>query len=244
MLKDDISVVIIASNADKTIKECLDNLKSFQEVILYLNNSIDKTREIAKKYLNVKIIDGEFIGFGNTRNRATSYASNNWILSLDSDEILDDKIINEIKSQDYSNKHIIYVLKLDNHFLGKKTISRDFKERLFNKNHTKFNDNEVHEKLIIKESSIKVSLKESIKHLNITDINQTLTKMIKYTDLGAKDKKICFFSIVILKAFFAFFQTYFLKGYIIDGWRGFTIAITYSNRRFYKYLKQFLNCQK
>ena len=73
---------------------------------------------------------------------------------------------------------------------------------------------------------------------------QTLLKMIKYTDLGAEGKKTCFFVVVIAKAFFAFLQTYFLRFYFINGWRGFVIASSNANRRFYRYLKQYINCQK
>ncbi len=70
-----------------------------------------------------------------------------------------------------------------------------------------------------------------------------MTKMIQYTDLGAKDKKTCFFIVVIAKATFAFIQTYFLQFYILNGWRGFVIAVSNANRRFYKYLKQYINCK-
>jgi hypothetical protein len=102
----------------------------------------------------------------------------------------------------------------------------------------------VHEKVKVLKQNNLITLKNRFKHLNIIDINQTLYKTIKYTDLAAQDKKICYFSIVIAKAFFAFIQTYFLRLYFLNGWVGFTVAISNANRRFYKYLKQFLNCQK
>jgi len=241
---DNISVVLIAQNAQDTIEECLASLVDFSEVILYLNGSTDTTKEIGMQFSNVKIVEGNFLGFGKTKNKAASYSSNEWILSLDSDEILNKNIIKNIIDADFSKINNVYILKRDNYFLGATTVSKDFIVRVYNTKHTKFNDNMVHEKVMIHNDTNKVTLKGSFKHLNIIDINQTLTKMIQYTDLGAKDKKLCFFLVVILKATFAFFQTYFLKFYIINGWRGFTVAVTYANRRFYKYLKQYINCQK
>ncbi len=238
-----ISVVIIAKNAQETLAASLDSLLRFDEVILYLNNSTDDTKTIAKHYPNVRIIEGDFKGFGPTKNSAASYASNDWILSLDSDEILNEALIDEIKSQNLSNPYTLIVLKRDNYFLGNKTLSQDKIIRLYNKKMSKFNDNLVHEKIIPHPNEPQILLKNSFKHLNITHINQTLTKMIKYTDLGAKDKKTCYFIVVIAKALFAFIQTYFIRGYILNGWVGFTIAISNANRRFYKYLKQFINCQ-
>ncbi|MBE0499757.1 MAG: glycosyltransferase, partial [Campylobacterales bacterium] len=52
----DISCVIIAKDAQETIQETLESLRDFEEVILYLNNSRDNTKEIAQNFSNVKII--------------------------------------------------------------------------------------------------------------------------------------------------------------------------------------------
>ena len=108
---DHTSVVIMAKNAQETIALSLDSLKVFNEVVLYLNDSTDNTEEIAKKYANVKIIKGTFIGFGETKNKAAEYAQNEWILSLDSDEILTPELIKEIAAQDYSDITTLFILK-------------------------------------------------------------------------------------------------------------------------------------
>jgi glycosyltransferase involved in cell wall biosynthesis len=237
-------VVIIAKNAQTTIKECLDSLVDFDEVIIYLNHSSDATEKIAREYKNTIVVKGEFKGFGPTKNQAATCAKNDWILSLDSDEILNQNLIDEIASLDFSDIKNLYVLKRENYFLGAKTVSKDYIVRLYNRKFTSFDSALVHEKVIIPKNANKIRLKYSFKHLNITNINQTLTKMIKYTDLGAKGKKRCLFIIVIAKAVFAFIQTYFLRFYILNGWRGFVIAVNNANRRFYKYLKQYINCQK
>jgi glycosyltransferase involved in cell wall biosynthesis len=243
-LINNISVVIIAKNAEDTIEETLLALNIFDEVILYLNNSTDNTAKIAAKFLNVKIVYGSFIGFGPTKNIAASEAKNDWILSLDSDEVLDNKLINNISKQDYSEDKNIFILCRNNYFLGVKTISKDYIVRIYNKHKNRFNNNQVHEKIEIESYNKKIVLKPCFKHLNITNINQTLTKLIQYTDLGSDNKKTCFFIVVISKAFFAFIQTYFLRFYFINGWVGFTKAVTNANRRFYKYLKQYINCKK
>lgn len=243
MLIRHISVVIMARNAEMTIDQCLLNLGDFEEVILYLNESTDKTKEIAKKFSNVKIILGDFVGFGTTKNNAALHAKNDWILSLDSDEILNENIVNEITLQNFENIDTLFQLNRDNYFLGKKTRSKDVIVRLYNRKSTVFNENSVHEKIVVSPKHNVLLLKNSFKHLNIININQTLSKMMQYTDLGAADNKTCWFIIVIAKAYFAFVRTYFLKLYFLLGWRGYVIAKTKSNRRFYKYLKQYINCK-
>jgi hypothetical protein len=243
-LIENISVVIIAKNAESTIGYTLESLKLFDEVVVYLNNSTDKTKEIAQSYKNVKLIEGEFLGFGKTKNKAATFAKNNWILSLDSDEILNPEIINELMQQDYSDMTKLYRLKRDNYFLNQKTQNSDLIVRLYNKEFTVLNNNDVHEKVIVPKESTLITLNNSFKHLYITDINQTLTKIIHYTDLGSKDKFICFFPIVIAKSIFAFFKTYILQGNILKGWVGYIMAVNSANKRHYKYIKQYLNCKK
>lgn len=234
----------MAKNAHDTIYDCLKSLERFAEVIIYLNSSTDNTEKISRSFSNVKIFHGEFLGFGKTKNKAASFASKEWILSLDSDEIMNDKLIDEIAIQDFTKPENLYLLKRDNYFLGYKTLSEDYIVRLYNYNYNAFNNNLVHEKIEPKNNNNSIKLKESFIHLNITNINQTLYKTIVYTDLDSKGKKMCFFPMVILKSLFAFIRTYIFKRYFLLGWIGFTIAVVKANRRYYKYLKQFLNCKK
>ena len=84
-----ISVVIIVKDGAKTIKRTLDSLESFNDIIVYDNGSTDKTLDIVESYKNVNLIKGDFFGFGPTKNKAASYAKNDWILILDSDEVID-----------------------------------------------------------------------------------------------------------------------------------------------------------
>jgi len=242
-MTDQLSVVIMAKNAQETIALSLDALTSFDEVILYLNDSTDQTETIAKKYPNVKIIEGAFSGFGETKNKAGESAKHDWILSLDSDEILTPELIEEISAQEYKDITTLFRLKRNNYFLGHKTQNSDHIVRIYNKKSTKFNDNKVHESVMVPKESKIITLKNSFIHLNITDINQTLTKLIRYTDLGAKDKKTCYFIVVISKALFAFLKTYMIKGNFLRGWVGFAVAINSANKRYYKYLKQYINCK-
>ena len=238
-----ISVVIIAKNAEETIGECLEALVRFDEVLLYLNNSSDNTQKIASGYANVCIVQGAFLGFGETKNAAASHAKHDWILSLDSDEILNTLLLDKIDSCNLVDNRQLFTLVRNNYFLGYQTQDSDQLIRLYNRNFTHFNSNNVHEKVIVPSDAQVIVLKQRFKHLNITNINQTLTKIIQYTDLGAEGKKTCFFSIVLAKSIFAFFKIYILKGNILKGWIGIALGMNAAHRRYYKYLKQFVNCQ-
>lgn len=243
-----ISVVMLAKNAELTLARSLESLKSFDEVILYLNNSEDKSEEIARTYENVKVVKGEFFGFGTTKNRAASFARNDWVFSLDSDEIVSEQLIEELQELSFEYKDEVFILKRDNYFQDKKIKysgwGKDYLARIYHKDTHHFNDNVVHEKILFNAESKKITLKNSFKHLAIIDISQFLSKINIYSKLAAADKKTCLFVVVLAKSFFAFFKTYFLRLGLLDGYQGFVIAISDANGRFYRYLQRYINCKK
>jgi len=240
---NNISIVIIAKNADLTIAKSLDSVKEFDEVILYLNHSTDATESIAKRFKNVKIFHGEFLGFGDTKNLASSYSSNNWILSLDSDELITPELFNELMKLDLSDSSKVYALKMDDYFLGYKLKFRTEKKvRLYNRRERKFDNKKVHENIEYNLGD-KITLKNHFKHLHINTVNQTLEKTIRYTDISSNGKETCYFIVVIVKPTFAFFQAYILRLGFLNGWIGFVVAIANANDRYYKYLKRYVNCQ-
>jgi len=240
-------VVIIAKDASDTIGTTLESLKKFSEVIVYINNSTDNTEQIAQSYLNVKVINGEFLGFGPTKNKAATFSSNDWILSLDSDEVLTDELTEELANLNLKDNNQVFILKRDNYFLRKKIKysgwGSDYLVRLYNRSSHSFNLKQVHEKIEINKDTHSIKLQNSFKHMAVTNINQFLEKIIKYSDLAAKDAKTCSFSVVIMKSFFAFFKTYILQFGFLDGWMGFVIAVSNANGRFYRYTKRYINCK-
>ena len=243
-----ISVVIMAKDAHETIDETLQSLQQFSEVVVYLNNSTDNTKNIAQMYSNTTIVEGEFEGFGPTKNRAASFAKNAWILSLDSDEVVLPKLLEEIKTLKLDKPKEVFILKRDNYFLDKHIRhsgwGKDRLVRIYNNTEHQFHNKMVHESVALTSDTIQTELQNSFKHNAVQDINQFLQKIIKYSDLAAKDQKTCSFLMVLLKANFAFFKTYFLQLGFLDGWRGFVIAISNFNGKFFRYTKRYINCKK
>ncbi|NGX57001.1 MAG: hypothetical protein K1060chlam5_01257 [Candidatus Anoxychlamydiales bacterium] len=237
-----ISVVILTKNVSRTIDKTLYSTRDFDEVIIYDNGSVDNTLEIAKKYRNVKIFTSEFIGFGPLRNEACKKAKNNWILALDSDEVLSDELINEILNLKLDDNNI-YSIKRDNYYKGKlinfASWQSDIVKRLYNRKETSFLNKQVHETIDSKNLNIKI-LKNPIKHTPYQNISDFLKKMDKYSTLFAKQnqniKKASYFK-AISHAIFTFFKCYILKKGFLGKGIGFEISIYNANTAFYKYLK-------
>src|SRR5690348_14272302 len=91
-----ISVTILTKNSEETLVKTLDSLALFDEVLILDNGSTDRTLDLARKYPNVVIHHSPFIGFGPLHNLATRLAKNDWILSVDSDEVITPELAKEI----------------------------------------------------------------------------------------------------------------------------------------------------
>lgn len=91
-----VSVNIRTFNSQKTIIECLDSVKKqdYQniEVLISDGNSTDKTVEIAKKY-GIKINYAKKLGDARHQNYLLSQGK--YIISLDSDQVLDSGLIKD-----------------------------------------------------------------------------------------------------------------------------------------------------
>ncbi|ECK1938118.1 glycosyltransferase family 2 protein, partial [Campylobacter lari] len=188
-----ISVIMIVKNAQKTLKACLESLQEFGEIVLIENDSNDDTLKIAyefsKSYKNIKIYQHKFIGFGPLKNLAISYASNDWIFNIDADEIAKKEFLQELQNLNPNAQDII-TLPRENLY-NKEWIRAcgwwpDHVMRVFNKTHTKFNDNLVHESLILHKNSKKIILKNGIRHFAFENIEALLDKLQRYSSLWAK----------------------------------------------------------
>ena len=238
---ENISVVIMAKDAESTIEKCLNSLVDFQEVILYLNDTTDDTKNIASKFDNVNIIDGEFIGFGPTKNKASSYSKNDWIFSLDSDEVVSKSFIDSIKQINLTDTTVYTILRTN--FYKNTQIKHcwgdDVIVRLYNKTKTSFTNKKVHEHIISDNFNIE-QIEGIVEHYPYSSITDFIVKLDRYSTIYANDnvgKKNSSPFKAILNAKFSFFKTYFLKRGFLDGYAGLVIAFSHMATNFYKYIK-------
>lgn len=244
-----ISVTILAKNAQKTLYECLKSVERFDEVILLDNKSSDKTVEIAKQFGNVKIYQSEFIGFGALKNLAISYAKNDWILSLDSDEVLESELIEEIASiQLQEGEYCSFLRK--NFYQGEWIRGcgwhPDWVKRIFNKKEIRFDDALVHEGLKIPKNFKEKRLNGAIKHYSFEDISHLLDKMQRYSSLWAEQNTHRSSSPIgaSMRGLWVFLRNYFFKNGFLYGYKGFVISICNALGAFFKYMKLYENLLK
>lgn len=229
-----ISAIIHTYNSEKYLDECLNALKSLDEILICDMYSTDKTVEIAQKY-GAKIIYTENIGYADpVRNWAIQQAKYDWILVVDSDEIVSDEFIeyikNEINTDNYAD---VYKVAFKAIYFGKfiKHKYPDFQARFFRKGYVEWK-NGVHNGSVCS-GNIKClpdnNLNLAFNHYNYDSIEHFVRKMNIYTTLEVdnlinKHTNSTFFKIAT-RGFFGFFDNYFLKGAYKDGMHGFIISV-------------------
>jgi len=223
-----LSVVIIAHNEESNIQGCLDSVKPVaDEIIVVDSNSDDHTEEICRAN-GCKVFRKEFNGYGTQKQFAVDQATNDWILSIDADEVLTKELQEEIiriKADPAGNAGFKIPFSLN--YLGKILrhggVGHEFHIRLFNRTQGKFTLVPVHEGIEVN-GDIGI-LKGKIIHYSYRDLSHQLEKINRYSSQAAQgySDKGKFFSKcwVALKFPISFFTIYIIKKGFLDGYAGF-----------------------
>ncbi len=237
-----VTVTILTKNSEKYLQQVLTPLAEFKEVLLYDNGSADGTFEIASKFPNVRIEKGTFEGFGATHNKASAAAEFDWILSIDSDEVVTPEMVSAIRALTLDTESV-YSFPRHNYFEGKWIRwcgwYPDRQYRLYNRTKTSFTNAEVHEAIIV--NGLKhVALEAPLIHYSYETQADFLAKMQSYSTLFAKQyagKKSSSILKAISHGIGAFLKSYVVKRGFLGGAQGFMISVYNGNTAFYKYLK-------
>jgi glycosyltransferase involved in cell wall biosynthesis len=238
-----LSVVIVCKNEAGIIGTTLESLQSLtDDIIVYDSGSDDNTAAVARQF-PVRVFEGEWEGFGKTKNKAVSLARYDWILSLDADESVGDDLKENLLSLPLDNENIIYKMKFKN-FFGDKWLKygewgNDWHMRLFNRRQVNWDNAPVHEKLVFNKGITITSLSGYVLHYTATDIKKYELKMMKYAALNAKKyfeqgKKTGLFK-KYFSAIFSFIQNYIFRAGFLDGIAGYRCAMLTAKYTFNKY---------
>jgi len=143
MISATISIIIPVYNVENYVSETLDSVKNQtslpDEVIVINDGSTDNSFNIIKNYSDLKcfkIFETKNQGLGLTRNYGISLAKSDYIYFLDSDDIIENnfiyemrKLINQYKNPDiilFSGKTFTHKKEIDNKINLKFTIEGQF----------------------------------------------------------------------------------------------------------------------
>lgn len=145
-----LSVCTIMKNEENNIQQFLESLKKFgfQDIVLVDTGSVDRTVDIAKKYVdNVYYFEWEK-DFSKARNYAATLAKNDNILALDVDEIITDIDFNDVEKTIENLREKIGQLYLNNYTTndGIRTNHYVWLSRIYNRKYSCFKGS-IHEQV-------------------------------------------------------------------------------------------------
>jgi len=91
-----LSALIIAYNEIGYIEKCIESVEFADEIIVVDSYSTDGTYEYLVNHPKVKVIQHPFSNFTAQKAYTLEQASNDWILFIDSDEVVSKALQNEI----------------------------------------------------------------------------------------------------------------------------------------------------
>jgi glycosyltransferase involved in cell wall biosynthesis len=249
MSSSDIHPVIIARDAAGTIRATLASLAAFPEVVVYDNGSSDGTPDLCAEFSNVRVVQGDFIGFGPTKNRAASFASGHWILSIDADERVSSELLASLDALDLpEDGRGAYAVNRHNLLLGKHVRrggwGNDWLVRLYDRRVCAFDDAQVHEKVAVPAGVPVGRLDGALWHEAVTDLDQFLHKISFYSELRrTRAGRVKGPLATTLGAAWAFFRSYVLQAGFLEGWRGLVIANCNAQGSFFRHMKRYVDAQ-
>ncbi len=240
-----LSVIIITKNEATNIRACLESVKWADEIVVVDSGSTDNTVFICHEFTQ-HVYTHEWPGFGMQKNRALSYASQEWVLSLDADERVTPELRSEIENTLREGNASGYEIPRLSSFCGRYMRYSgwypDYVTRLFQRNKGEFTKDLVHERVII--NGIVERLKHNLLHESFRDLDQLLAKMNHYSTAGAEmlgnRGRDATLTQAITHGLWAFIRSYLLRAGFLDGREGFMLAVSTAEGTYYRYAKRLM----
>ncbi|MEA5509278.1 glycosyltransferase [Crocosphaera sp. UHCC 0190] len=127
-----ISLCMIVKNEQENLPKCLESVKGIvDEMVVMDTGSTDKTIEIAQEFGAIIPTFEWGNDFAEARNEALKYVTGDWVLILDADEVLNRKVVPQIKEAIAIDENL--VVNLVRHEIGASQSPYSLVSRLFRK---------------------------------------------------------------------------------------------------------------
>ncbi len=240
-----LSGVVIAFNEEKKIERCIRSLFMVcDEVVVLDSYSNDQTCDLAKA-AGAHVVQHEFDGHIQQKNRALTYAKFPYILSLDADEELSETLVTSILKIKQHWLCDAYSMNRLNRY-GSQWIRHgawypDKKIRLWKQDVGQWGGDNPHDKFIVNPSGKIGHLRGNLLHYTVNGLEELKTQTEKFSSIAAqamneKNMRISR-GALLFKALFRFIKEYIVLMGFLDGKAGMNIAIMNTKYVWLKYSK-------
>jgi glycosyltransferase involved in cell wall biosynthesis len=237
-----LTVAIITLNAGAQLEPCLQSVRFAREVLVVDSGSTDDTVEICRRH-GARVEQREWLGFGRQKQLAVSLASHDWVLCLDADERVTDRLARGIREALARPRYKAWRMARRNRFLGRWLAHGegypDWSLRLFHRAHASWSNDEVHEAVL---TTVEVGrLDGDLLHDSADDIATYMNKQNRYTTLHAqalyRQGVRAGYLRLVTSPVARFVKFYILRLGFLDGGPGFAHIMIGCHNSFQKYLK-------
>lgn len=238
-----LSACLITLNEERNLPRVLASLKDVADEILIVDaGSTDRTCEIARQH-HAKVLVRDWTDYAEQRNFAAARAAHDWILALDADEELSEKLRDSFQKWKLGEPlHRVYEVNRFAWYLGgwikHSGWYPDRKKRLYRRDVARF-EGKVHEAL--RYNGFCGHLEGELYHYTVTSLKEHADKVDRYTTLAAKQLHKNGHRIwrpgMWLAPGWSWLQTFVLQRGFLDGRRGWVIAQMAARSVYLKYKK-------
>jgi len=240
-----LSAYVLAYNEAAKTQAAVASVLWADEVVVVDSHSTDETVAFAEA-LGARVVQVDFTGFGELRNRAIEACRHEWIFSLDSDEQCTPQVRDEILALLASEpQHDAYLVPRRSYLMGRWIRGSGWypnyrQPQLFRAGAMRYKPEPVHEGYELLTDKPLGKLTYAIEQFPFRDFSEIIRKIDRYSTLGATklaDKRVSMGS-ALGHATWAFLKHYIVKRGFLDGWAGFAIALGNFEGTFYRYAKR------
>jgi glycosyltransferase involved in cell wall biosynthesis len=242
-----LSAILITRNEAAQIVECLQSVSFADEWIVVDCGSSDGTVELARRWGATVHVHEDWQGFGRQKNRALSYATGDWVLSIDADERVTSELAAQIQNAmaDPAAAAGYTMPRLSMYcgqFLRHGGWWPDRVLRLFRRELGRFNDRVVHECIEVRGNV--ENLESHLIHYSYPTPESVIEKMNAYSSAGAqlmrqRNRRGGVFK-AVLHGVWTFLRGYVFRAGFLDGRHGFLAAVSNAENTYYRYVKRWL----
>lgn len=220
-----LSVIIPTYNEETYIEDAIKSVAFADEIIVVDSYSSDTTRQKAHN-MGCTVLERAFDNFSGQKNFALTHATGDWILFIDADERVTQKLKQEILDVLRSPQYNGYTLSFPHFYMNRFLYHKvDRVVRLVKNQNIKFTG-DVHEKLTFDGKA--GALKNFMIHYTYKGLFHLLGKKDSYAWFQAgmsvkKGKKVTYIHLFV-KPLYRFFHAYFIKKGFLDGVPGLALA--------------------
>ena len=248
----EISVVIITFNEERNIARCLASVKDIADDIVVVDSfSTDRTETIVNEH-DARFVQHAFAGHIEQKNWAITQAKYPWVLSLDADEAIDEKLSRSIAEVKNSGNADGYSMNRLTNYCG--TWIRhggwypDKKLRLWDSRKGRWGGTNPHDRYEMDGDTMPEGRQARIVHLAGDILHYS------YNSISDHEKQADYFTTIAAMAYaqkgrgasvvklllspvVKFIGDYFFRLGFLDGYHGFVIARISAHATFLKYAK-------